>query len=324
MSTNFDAVFGSCSFALVTPFKGEEDEDQPVDFAAFEALVEWAAAHVAGHGALIVAGSTGEGHMMSIDERRELYTAAVSVSRGRAPVVAGIAACRTADAVRLVSAAKDSGCQGIMLGLPPYVRPVETEIEAYVRRCSTAAKDLPILLYDNAPRNGGGPSASSVVRMALQGWIGGVKVVGTDPAASVAIAVELAAAAPSLRLYTGSDILFGALRLAALRHDAGGAPSPLHGVTSILANVSPHDVVVMATTADVEVVAAAHARLTDLAAACLTGCSLPTGIKSAMCVRAGSTTGPPGGFPRAPLGILSELKTAEINSAMEKLLQNDI
>ena len=201
--------------------------------------------------------------MMSIDERRELYTAAVSVSRGRAPVVAGIAACRTADAVRLVSAAKDSGCQGIMLGLPPYVRPVETEIEAYVRRCSTAAKDLPTLLYDNAPRNGGGPSASSVirVRMALQGWIGGVKVVGTDPAASVAIAVELAAAAPSLRLYTGSDILFGALRLAALRHDAGGgAPSPLRGVTSILANVSPHDVVVMATTADVEVVAAAHAR----------------------------------------------------------------
>ena len=138
-------------------------------------------------------------------------------------------------------------------------------------RLSTA-KDLLILLYDNAPRNGGGPSASSVirVRMALQGWIGGVKVVGTDPAASVAIAVELAAAAPSLRLYTGSDILFGALRLAALRHDAGGgAPSPLHGVTvtSILANVSPHDVVVMATTADVEVVAAAHARLTDLAAA---------------------------------------------------------
>ena len=40
MSTNFDAVFGSCSFALVTPFNGEEDEDQPVDFAAFEALVE--------------------------------------------------------------------------------------------------------------------------------------------------------------------------------------------------------------------------------------------------------------------------------------------
>ena len=80
---------------------------------------------------------------------------------------------------------------------------------------------------------------------------------------SCAIAVELAAAAPSLRLYTGSDILFGALRLAALRHDAGGgAPSPLHGVTvtSILANVSPHDVVFMATTADVEVVAAAHAR----------------------------------------------------------------
>ena len=41
MSANFGAVFGSCSFALVTQFKGEEDEDQPVDFPAFEALVEW-------------------------------------------------------------------------------------------------------------------------------------------------------------------------------------------------------------------------------------------------------------------------------------------
>lgn len=311
-----EEVFGCCSIALVTPFKEEGDEDQPIDFAAVDALVKSLAPHVAGRGALIVAGSTGEGHMMTVEERCSLYQAAARAAQGEALVVAGVAAFRTSDAVRLIEGARAAGCAGIMLGLPPYIRPTEGELEAYVDRCSAAAADLPVLLYDNSPRNGGGPSTASIARMAARGWIGGVKVVGADPSSTVAVATELSAAAPELRLYTGNDVLFGTLRLVSL--EPGGSANVLHGLTSILGNVAPRQVLAMAEGESLKEVKAARDRVSLLAAACLSGCSLPSGVKCAM-----AQTGVAGGVPRAPLRALQDdQKISEITAAVISASEN--
>lgn len=82
---------------------------------------------------------------MTVEERAELYQTAVDVAQGHT-IVAGVAAVRTRDAVLLAKAAKKAGVAGIMLGLPPYVKPTETEVEQYCNAVLEHVKDVPVLL----------------------------------------------------------------------------------------------------------------------------------------------------------------------------------
>ena len=303
---SFEEVFGRCSVAVVSPFN---PVDETLDPAALHTLIRHVAGKIiAGQGGIIVTGSTGEQHMMSEAERCSLYVCAVEAADGHAPVIAGVAAFRTGEAVRLAVAARDAGCRGIMLGLPPYIRAGDEELESYVGAVATAIAPLPILLYNNTMRNGGGPSVAAIARMHVRGWIGGVKIVGTTADAIEAEASELAAAAPGLRLYTGSDVLFGELRVKAA---TSGVEPCLYGLTSILGNVFPESVARLAM-GDASDAARVHAALVPLAAACLTGCSLPVGVKCGL--REAGIVDP--GVARAPLGHVSAGKAAEIRAAV--------
>lgn len=300
----FDVVFGRCSVALVTPFRCDADES--VDLGALANLIRHTAPPLAasGAGALIVCGSTGEAHLLSFAEREAVFGAAVAAaSRSAAPIVAGVGAFRTRDAVALALAAHKAGCSGIMLSLPPYIRPTDAELEAYVSAVA-ASTPLPVLLYNNAPRNGGGPSVASVARMHGRGEIQGVKIVPAQPGAGpmAALAAQLAdATGPGLRVYTGSDVVFGELRTAA-DAAAGQRPSPLYGVTSILGNIVPAAVVALAG-ADAGAAARAHGALRPLADACLSaGLALPVGIKLALVAAGVLQAG--AGAARVPLGIV--------------------
>ena len=66
----------------------------------------------------------------------------------RVPVIPGIAALSTAEAVKLAQDAKAIGCSGLMV-LPPYVYSTDwREMKAHVRAV-IAATDLPCMLYNN-------------------------------------------------------------------------------------------------------------------------------------------------------------------------------
>lgn len=68
-------------------------------------------------------GSTGEFYAQSLEERVEMMGMAVDVVRGRIPVMAGVSAGYTDNAVRLAEAARDRGIDGLLLGSPPYASP---------------------------------------------------------------------------------------------------------------------------------------------------------------------------------------------------------
>ena len=66
----------------------------------------------------------------------------------RVPIIPGIAALSTAEAVKLAQDAKAIGCSGLMV-LPPYVYSTDwREMKAHVRAV-IAATDLPCMLYNN-------------------------------------------------------------------------------------------------------------------------------------------------------------------------------
>jgi 4-hydroxy-tetrahydrodipicolinate synthase len=97
---------------------------------------------------VVALGSLGEGATLSFDEKLEILRTCVSAVHKRGPVVASISALSTAEAVTLAKAARDLGCDGLMV-LPPYVykgncREMKTHVAAVFE-----ATPLPCMLYNN-------------------------------------------------------------------------------------------------------------------------------------------------------------------------------
>jgi 1-pyrroline-4-hydroxy-2-carboxylate deaminase len=97
---------------------------------------------------IVALGSLGEGATLAFDEKVQVLTTIVKALDGRAPVVAGISALSTAEAVALAKAAESAGCSGLMV-LPPYVYLGDwRENKAHVTAVFQATK-LSCMLYNN-------------------------------------------------------------------------------------------------------------------------------------------------------------------------------
>jgi len=127
--------------AITTPFTRE----LALDERALARHVTWMVQ--SGARAIVPLGSLGEGNTLSFDEKLR----AIDVCReaaGLTPVVPGIAALSTAEAVSLIRAAGKRGCTGAMV-LPPYVyRGDERETLAHFDAIF-GATPLPCMLYNN-------------------------------------------------------------------------------------------------------------------------------------------------------------------------------
>lgn len=97
---------------------------------------------------VVALGSLGEGATLTFDEKVEVLRTLVASVGDRIPVVAGISALSTAEAVSLARAAAGAGCHGLMV-LPPYVYVGDwPEMRAHVSAIITATP-LSCMLYNN-------------------------------------------------------------------------------------------------------------------------------------------------------------------------------
>jgi 1-pyrroline-4-hydroxy-2-carboxylate deaminase len=128
--------------AMTTAFR--EDYSVDHDFVARHAA--WMID--AGCTGIVALGSLGEGATLSESEKRAILQTGVKAVGQRVPVVAGISALSTAEAVRLAKMAAESGCQGLMV-LPPYVYSTDwREMKAHVAAILKATP-LSCMLYNN-------------------------------------------------------------------------------------------------------------------------------------------------------------------------------
>ncbi|MBA2392478.1 MAG: dihydrodipicolinate synthase family protein [Ktedonobacteraceae bacterium] len=123
-------------------------QDYSIDHAFFadhcRSLVD------AGCVGLITPGSLGESATLSFQEKIALLETAVHAVGDRVPVICGVAALSTAEAVRLAYTAQSAGCSGLMV-LPPYVYSTDwREMKAHVATV-IASTSLPTILYNNPP-----------------------------------------------------------------------------------------------------------------------------------------------------------------------------
>ena len=128
--------------ALTTPF----DANDRVDQGFLNDHARWVVEH--GCTGLVPIGSLGESATLSSAEKRRVLEVCVAAVGDRVPIIPGIAALSTAEAVALAKDAKAIGCSGLMV-LPPYVYSTDwREMKAHVRTV-IAATDLPCMLYNN-------------------------------------------------------------------------------------------------------------------------------------------------------------------------------
>jgi 4-hydroxy-tetrahydrodipicolinate synthase len=130
--------------AATTQFDAALDVDLPATQRVQKALLRDGV-----HG-LVLMGTVGEGNSLSASEKRSVLRAAVEVSEGKVPVIAGVSEFTTAAAVSFVRDAERLGAAGFMV-LPAMVYvPTAAELEHHFRTVA-GATGLPIMLYNNPP-----------------------------------------------------------------------------------------------------------------------------------------------------------------------------
>ena len=93
-------------------------------------------------------GSTGEFAYLDGAQKRRIVEVVVEQAAGRVPVVAGVAATTTAEAVRQAKGWAAIGADGILAILEAYFPVPEAGVVAYFRAVADAS-DLPVVLYTN-------------------------------------------------------------------------------------------------------------------------------------------------------------------------------
>lgn len=137
MPLNWSGVFP----AITTPF----DENGSVDHDFLAKHARWM--YDAGCHGLIPCGSLGEGATLTLEEKTQVLSTCVN-AREDLPVIPGIAALSTAEAIRFAKIAEDQGCKGLMV-LPPYAYSTDwREMKAHVVAVMKATS-LPCMLYNN-------------------------------------------------------------------------------------------------------------------------------------------------------------------------------
>ena len=93
-------------------------------------------------------GSTGEFAYLNNAQRTAVVQATVEAASGRVPVVAGVAATATTDAIAQARSYQKLGADGILAILESYFPLAEAQVETYFRAIADAV-DLPVVLYTN-------------------------------------------------------------------------------------------------------------------------------------------------------------------------------
>ena len=179
---------GAILTAMVTPFGA----DGALDEASTVRLLH----HLADHGSdgVVVAGTTGEGALLSDEEHARLIRLAVEEAGDRLSVIAGAGSNDTRHAVHLTEQATEAGAQAILSVTPYYVKPNRRGIVRHFEEVARAT-DKPVILYNIPSRTALDMPNDLLAELAQIDGIDAVKQARYDDLAPI----------DGLELYAGND-----------------------------------------------------------------------------------------------------------------------
>ncbi len=142
---------------IFTPFTPGGDQ---VDFDALATHADWLLER--GIHGLMPCGTTGEGPLLSTEERVQVLGAVLDAAGGRVPIVAHVGAASTAETVTLALDAAEQGAAALSVVCPYYYRlPPQALVDHFVA-VARAVLQVPVYLY-NIPQLTGNALAPSLV-----------------------------------------------------------------------------------------------------------------------------------------------------------------
>lgn len=151
------------------------DENENLDLEATKEFTEFLLKFDIG--GLYLTGSTGEGFLMSAEEREKSSQAVIEVAKGKVPVVVHIGDIGTKKSIDLAKAAEEAGATAISSVPPFYWRFNSEQIEGYYKDIAEAV-DIPMVIY-NVPL-AGMMSADMIKDLSKIENIKGVKYTNSD------------------------------------------------------------------------------------------------------------------------------------------------
>ena len=126
---------------MVTPFT----DDGAVDTARISGLVDFLVER--GVNGLMIGGTTGEGMLLDLPERKALLDAVVAHVAGRVPVIAHTGCISTAETIELTRHAAHAGASAISAVVPYFFTFDDASLFQHFLAVANAAPEHPILLY---------------------------------------------------------------------------------------------------------------------------------------------------------------------------------
>jgi 4-hydroxy-tetrahydrodipicolinate synthase len=204
--------------ALVTPYaKGE------VDLKKVKELVDF---HVKnGTAGICPIATTGEGPVLTHDEKVAIVKTVVETAKGKALVFPGTGTYNTAESIELTKMAQELGADGALMVTPYYNKPTQEGLYRHYEAAAKAVK-IPIMLYNVPGRTGVSMAPETTARLSK------IKnVVALKDASGNVEQVTMVRNLCDIQIFSGEDSLtFPILTL-------GGV-----GVVSVAANIIPRQV----------------------------------------------------------------------------------
>lgn len=192
-------TLGQILIPMVTPFSDDGEVNSKYAAELADVLIERKACD-----SLIVAGTTGEFHTLSNEERVGLFRTVKDAVQGRVPLIAGTGSASTRDAVELSKAAADMGYDVLMVVAPYYAKPTQDGIYSYYEHVATSV-DLPIMLYNIPIFTGVNIDPPTVAKLSRIPNVIGIKdEAGINPTQMIEYAN---AAEGDFTVYNGDDIM---------------------------------------------------------------------------------------------------------------------
>lgn len=153
-------------------------------------------------------GSTGEFAYLDRAQRAAVVETAIKASARRVPVVAGVAATATADAVEQARHYQQLGADGILAILESYFPLKDAQVETYFRAIADAV-DIPVVLYTNPQFQRSDLSLDVIARLSAHPRIGYIKDASTNTGRLLSIMNRC----PDLKVFSASAHIPAAVML---------------------------------------------------------------------------------------------------------------
>ena len=146
---------------MVTPF----DDRGEIDLAQVRKLT--AKLIEGGIRYLLPAGTTGEGMLLSLEERKLLAEIVIESAEGKAKVIPHTGCASTRDTIALTQHAKDAGAYAVSMIAPYFYTYSQSELFDHFSQVAQQVRDFPMLMY-SFPGNAKNPITTGLMTTLIQ------------------------------------------------------------------------------------------------------------------------------------------------------------